>query len=73
MIADMTDVDEGGLRSPVKITQQGSTLTIESTAVPATISGTLDAGASELTGTFTQGTASLPLTLRHSAPVKHDR
>jgi hypothetical protein len=73
MFAELTDVDEGGLRSPVKLTQQGSTLTIESIAVPATISGTLDDGAKELTGTFTQGPVSLPLTLRRSAAARQDR
>ena len=65
MVAEMIDVDEGGLRSPVKLTQQGSTLTIESVAVPATISGTLNADATEIAGTFSQGSSNLPLTLRH--------
>jgi len=64
MLAEMTDVDEGGLRIPVKLTQQGSTLTIESVAVPSTISGTLNAESTELTGTFRQGGTNLPLTLR---------
>jgi hypothetical protein len=68
MLAEMTDVDEGGLRSPVKLVQQGATLTVESVAVPATISGTLNADATELTGTFSQGQASLPLTLRRARP-----
>ena len=67
MTAEMTDIDEGGLKSPAKITQQGSTVTIETLAVPATISGTLNADATELNGTFTQGPNSLPLTLRHAA------
>jgi hypothetical protein len=73
MLAELTDVDEGGLRSAAKLTQQGPALTIESVAVPARISGTLDAGASELTGTFTQGPVSLPLTLRRSPAAKHDQ
>ena len=67
MTAEMTDVDEGGLRSPVKLTQQGSNLTIESVAIPASISGALNAGLNELTGTFTQGPTTLPLTLRRTA------
>jgi hypothetical protein len=67
MIADMIDVDEGGLRSPLKLTQEGSNLTIESVAIPAKIAGTLNAIATELTGTFTQGPASLPVTLRRAA------
>jgi|SRR5579862_738063 len=67
MTAELTDVDEGGLRSPVKLTQQGSTLTIESVAIPASISGALNAALNELTGTFTQGPTALPLTLRRAA------
>ena len=67
MVAEMTDIDEGGLRSPLKLTQDGSTLTIESVAIPAAISGALNADATELIGTFKQGSATLPLTLRRAA------
>ncbi|HEY6213406.1 MAG TPA: hypothetical protein VIW45_14035 [Vicinamibacterales bacterium] len=65
VVAEMIDLDEGGLRSPLKLAQQGSSVTIESIAVPATISCTLSADANELRGTFTQGTTTLPLTFRH--------
>jgi len=66
MVAEMTDVDEGGLRSPLKLAQNGSTLNIESVAVPASISGTLNPGATELSGTFKQGQTSLPLRLHRT-------
>jgi len=72
MTADMIDVGEGGLRSPLKLTQEGSNLTIESIAIPAKIAGALSADATELIGTFTQGPTSLPVTLRH-APAGRDR
>lgn len=68
MVAEMTDVDEGGLRSPLKLTQDGSALTLESVAIPASISGALNADATELAATFTQGGATLPVTFRRAAP-----
>ena len=71
LLAEITDVDEGGLRSPVKITQQGTTVTIESTAIPAKIAGAINADATELIGTFTQGPTTLPVTLRR-APAGRD-
>ena len=71
MLAEITDVDEGGLRSPVKLTQQGTTVTIESTAIPAKIAGAINADATELIGTFTQGPTTLPVTLRR-APAGRD-
>jgi hypothetical protein len=72
MIAEMTDVDEGGLKSPLRLTQQGASLTIESVAIPAKIAGALNVDNTELVGTFTQGPASLPLTL-HRAPAGKDK
>ena len=67
MLAEMTDVDEGGLKSPLRLTQEGTNLTIESVAIPAKIAGALNENGTELIGTFTQGPASLPVTLRRAA------
>ena len=68
----MIDLDEGGLKSPAKVTQQGTSVTIETLAIPSTIAGTLNGDATELTGTFKQGPATLPLRL-HRALAEKDR
>ena len=59
-----TNVDEG-LEIPVTmITQDASKVTLEIRAVAGSYSGTLNAEGTELIGTLTQGSATLPLTLR---------
>jgi hypothetical protein len=60
----LISVDEGGLLIPVVITQSGSKVSYEATAVPSSWAGTLSADGNELAGTFTQGLASLPLNFR---------
>ena len=42
-------------------------LTIESVAIPASISGALNADATELSGAFKQGATTLAITLRRAA------
>lgn len=56
-------LDEGGMMLPVRITQQAAGVTIELNGIDGAYSGTLNAAGTELTGAFTQGGASLPLTL----------
>jgi hypothetical protein len=60
--ATSVSVDEGGLTLPLTVSQDGSNVTFESHDVPITFAGTLNAAGTELAGTFTQETTSLPLT-----------
>jgi hypothetical protein len=66
----LVSVDEGGLLVPVVITQNGSSVSYTSTAVPSSWAGVLSADGKELTGTFTQGPASLALTFRRAESAK---
>jgi hypothetical protein len=63
----IVSVDEGGLRVPIVITQNGASVSYAATAVPGSWAGMLSADGNELAGTFTQGPASLPLTFRRAA------
>jgi hypothetical protein len=63
----MVNIDEGGLQVPVSITQQASTVTLASTVVVSSFTGTLNAAGTELAGTFTQGAFVVPLTFRRAA------
>jgi hypothetical protein len=57
-----------GLEIPITaITQKASSVTLEAKGVQSTYSGALNAEGTELTGTFTQGPLSLPLTFRRAA------
>jgi hypothetical protein len=56
--------DGSGVEIPIATSQQGSSLTIEVAGVGARFVGTLNAAATEIAGTWTQGPSSLPLTLR---------
>jgi hypothetical protein len=60
--------DGSGVEVPVAITQKGSNLTIDVVSVGASFAGAVNAAGTELTGTWTQGTISLPLTLRLAKP-----
>jgi hypothetical protein len=63
----IVNLDEGGLQVPIAITQKASTVTLDSTVVLFSFAGTLNAAATELVGTFTQGALVVPLTFRHAA------
>jgi hypothetical protein len=60
--------DGTGVEIPVAITQKASSLTIDVVSVGASFVGVLNAGGTELVGTWTQGTSALPLTLRLAKP-----
>jgi hypothetical protein len=64
----IVSVDEAGLEMPVRITQNGSTLTLDVKMISASFSGVLNPAGSELAGTYktAQGTE-VPLTLRRTA------
>jgi hypothetical protein len=60
--------DGSGVEIPITLRQQASTLTIEVDSVGASYVGALSSSGTELTGTWSQGPASLPLTLRLARP-----
>jgi len=62
-------VDEGGIVLPLAIEQHDADVKLDSPATGVSFKGTLDAGANTLTGTFSQGPISLPLTLKRD-PAK---
>jgi hypothetical protein len=56
--------DGSGVEVPIAMTQKGSNLMIDVTSIGASYSGVLNAAGTELTGTWTQQSSALPLTLR---------
>ena len=60
--------DGSGVEIPIAMTQKASSLTIDVTSVGASYVGVLNASGTELVGTWTQGSSTLPLTLRLAKP-----
>jgi len=60
--------DGSGVEVPIAITQKASSVTIDVVSVGASFAGVLNAAGTELVGTWTQGTSSLPLTFRLTKP-----
>jgi hypothetical protein len=65
----IVSLDAGGMAIPVTIAQKGPTVTVDVKMVNGSFVGTLTADATQLVGTWTQGTLVLPLTFTH-APKK---
>lgn len=62
------NLDQGSLQMPVAtIMETGSQVTLGLTVIPSSFSGTLNAERGELTGTYMQGTTSIPVTFTHQA------
>lgn len=59
-------VDGSGVEVPIAITQKGSTVMIDVPSVGASFAVVLNAAATELAGTWTQGASTLPLTLKRA-------
>lgn len=65
--AAIVNVDQGGVKVPVSaITQTGTAVTLDVKAIEGSYTGVLNKDATELTGTFRQGPATLPLTFRRA-------
>jgi hypothetical protein len=62
-LAHSVSVDEGGLTIPTVVSQSGRSVTIETRGVITSYVATLNEAATELSGTWTQGATSLPLTM----------
>jgi hypothetical protein len=59
----IVSVDGSGVEVPIAMTQKASRVTIDVTSVGASFVAVLNTAGTELTGTWTQGPTSLPLTL----------
>ena len=66
-VAHSVSVEEGGLNLPVVVAQNGSSVRFEVRAVASSYAGTMNAGGTEITGTWTQRTTSMPLTFTRAA------
>jgi len=61
----VVNVDQGGLRIPLTVTQNGAAVKLDFTVLAgASFSGTLDAAGTEIAGAYTQDERSAPLTFR---------
>lgn len=66
----IANIDEGGIESPVAITQKGANLALEVRTNGDTYSGALNAAGTELVGTYTTPQIALPLTFRRAMAAK---
>jgi len=62
-LAQTTSLDEGGLTLPLVVSQSGRQLRMETRGLVTSYVGSLNDSGTELSGTWTQGATSLPLTL----------
>jgi hypothetical protein len=67
-LAHSVSVDEGGMIVPLVVVQDGTNVRVESKATRIAYTGVLNAGGTELTGTFTQGALSVPMTFTRAVP-----
>ena len=65
-VGRMELVDEGGLIVPVVIAQSSSRVNVELRGVRGSYTGTLNGDGTELAGTWTNGSISVPLTFRRT-------
>ena len=63
----VVSADGSGVEIPIAMTQKASNVTVEVPSVGASFVGVLNAAGTELAGTWTQGPAAMPLTLRRAA------
>jgi len=63
----IVSADGSGVEIPIAMTQKASSVTIEVASVGASYAGILNAAATELAGTWTQQSSTLPLTFRRAA------
>jgi len=67
-LAHSVSVDEGGMIVPLVVVEDGTNVRVESQATRIAYTGVLNAGGTELTGTFTQGALSVPMTFTRAVP-----
>lgn len=63
----LVNMDQGGLRLPLAIAQDGSSVTLTTPVTTIVFTGTVDAGAGEFRGVLSHGSASVPLTFHRIA------
>lgn len=71
-VARSISVEEGGLNLPVVVSQSGPNVRFTVRAVASSYVGTMNAGGTEIIGTWTQRTTTLPLTFKR-APAEGKR
>ena len=64
--ATLLSMDEGELALPVVVTQKASSVALANNIIKSNFAGTLNPEQTELTGTFTQGAAALPMVFRRA-------
>jgi hypothetical protein len=65
--AVLLSLDEGELSLPVVVTQKASTVALVNHIIKSDFTGVLNADRTELAGTFTQGSATLPMLFKRAA------
>jgi len=70
-LAQSISVDEGGMIVPLVVVEDGTHVRVESPATRIAYAGVLNASGTELTGTFTQGALSVPITFKRAVPEGH--
>jgi hypothetical protein len=65
--------DGSGVEIPIAMTQNASKLVIDVPSIAGGFSGVLNEAGTELTGTWTQGPSSLPLTLKRAAATENKK
>jgi hypothetical protein len=63
----IVNLDQGSLELPVAIAQKGASVTLDVVPIASSYTGTLNAGGTEIAGTFSQGERSIALNFRRTA------
>ncbi len=66
-LAYSVSTDEGGLRVPVVVTEQGSNIGFTARGVTSSYTGTMNSSGTEITGIWTQRASSFPMTFTRAA------
>ncbi len=62
--ARIVNLDEGDLAIPMVVAQDGSRVTLETPVVAGSFTGVMSADGAEIAGTWTEGSAAVPVTFR---------
>jgi hypothetical protein len=65
--AFLLSLDEGELELPLVVTQKASSVTLVNNFIKSSFSGTLNPDGTAVTGTFTQGSATMPMVFKRAA------
>ena len=71
-VGTVVSPDGSGIEIPIAMTQKAAKVTLDVVQVGASFTGELNAPATEITGTWTQQSLALPLTLHHAATASKE-